>query len=112
MRITKIPLIIALLLATMPLCGQTEKKVFSIEDAVLYAKENNLDIKISRNDLELSKLKNNTSWNSISPTAEINGNISDDFENDKKGKQYIELDKTIKDEANKNNKNKSIVIGV
>ena len=84
MRITKIPLIIALLLATMPLCGQTEKKVFSIEDAVLYAKENNLDIKISRNDLELSKLKNNTSWNSISPTAEINGNISDDFENDKK----------------------------
>lgn len=84
MRITKIPLIIVLLLATMPLCGQTEKKVFSIEDAVLYAKENNLDIKISRNDLELSKLKNNTSWNSISPTAEINGNISDDFENDKK----------------------------
>lgn len=84
MRITKIPLIIALLLATMPVCGQTGKKVFSIEDAVLYAKENNLDIKISRNDLELSKLKNNTSWNSISPTAEISGNISDDFENDKK----------------------------
>lgn len=36
----------------------------------------------------------------------------ENFENDKKGKQYIELDKTIKDEANKNNKNKSIVIGV
>lgn len=84
MRIRKIPVAIVLLLATIPVCAQTEKKVFFIDDAVLYAKENNLDIKISRNDLELSKLKNNTSWNSISPTAEISGNLSDDFENDKK----------------------------
>ncbi|MBQ5998087.1 MAG: TolC family protein [Treponema sp.] len=58
--------------------------VLSIEDAVSLAKQNNLSIKTSQNALKNLETKNKFSWNSISPTANISGSYTDDFENDSK----------------------------
>lgn len=57
-------------------------KELTIEDAVQLAKENNISVKIAGNTLDDLELKNKYSWNSISPTAALNGNFSDNFESD------------------------------
>ncbi len=62
--------------------NQSEKKILTIEDAVRLAKENNISIKTAENTLENLALKNKYSWNSVSPTATLNGKFSDDLEND------------------------------
>ncbi len=62
--------------------NQSEKKILTIDDAVQLAKENNISIKTAENTLENLALKNRYSWNSVSPTATLNGNFSDNLEND------------------------------
>ena len=57
-------------------------KELTVEDAVQLAKENNISVKIAENTLDDLELKNKYSWNSVSPTASMNGNFSDNFEND------------------------------
>lgn len=57
-------------------------KELTIEDAVQLAKENNISVKIAGNTLDDLELKNKYSWNSVSPTAALNGNFSDNFESD------------------------------
>ncbi len=67
---------------TEELNNQSEKKVLTIEDAVQLAKENNISIKTAENTLNNLDLKNKYSWNSVSPTANLNGNFSDNLESD------------------------------
>lgn len=57
-------------------------KDLTIEDVVQLAKENNISVKIAGNTLDDLELKNKYSWNSVSPTATLNGNFSDNFESD------------------------------
>lgn len=59
-----------------------QKKILTIEDAVQLAKENNISVKTAENTLDNLELLNKYSWNSVSPTATLSGNISDDIEND------------------------------
>lgn len=59
-----------------------EGKILAIEDAVRLAKENNISVKKAENDLDSLAVQNKYSWNSVSPTATLSGNISDDIEND------------------------------
>ena len=59
-----------------------EGKILAIEDAVRLAKENNISVKTAENTLDNLELLNKYSWNSVSPTATLSGNISDDIEND------------------------------
>lgn len=59
-----------------------QKKSLTIEDAVQLAKENNISVKTAENTLDNLELLNKYSWNSVSPTATLSGNISDDIEND------------------------------
>lgn len=67
---------------TEDLNNHSEKKVLTIEDAVQLAKENNISIKTAENTLNNLDLKNKYSWNSVSPTANLNGNFSDNLESD------------------------------
>lgn len=67
---------------TEELNNQLEKKVLTIEDAVQLAKENNISIKTAENTLNNLDLKSKYSWNSVSPTANLNGNFSDNLESD------------------------------
>ena len=62
--------------------NKSEKKILTIDDAVQLAKENNISIKTAENTLDNLALKNKYSWNSVSPTATLNGNFSDNLEND------------------------------
>lgn len=59
-----------------------EGKILTIEDAVRLAKENNISIKTAENTLNNLDLKSKYSWNSVSPTANLNGNFSDNLESD------------------------------
>lgn len=56
-------------------------QVLTLEDAVNFALENNRDIKSSEKTLELLRTKDSYSWNSASPSLGLNGNFSEDFEN-------------------------------
>lgn len=58
--------------------------VINLEESVKLAKQNNIDIQTANNTLKDLKTSNMFSWNSISPTASITGNASQDFENDSK----------------------------
>ena len=60
--------------------NQSEKKNLTIEDAVQLAKENNISIKTAENNLSSLALRNKYSWNSVSPTATLNGNFSDELD--------------------------------
>lgn len=59
-----------------------QKKILTIDDAVLLAKENNISVKTAENTLDNLELLNKYSWNSVSPTASLSGNLSDDIESD------------------------------
>lgn len=59
-----------------------QKKILTIDDAVLLAKENNISVKTAENTLDNLDLLNKYSWNSVSPTASLSGNLSDDIESD------------------------------
>lgn len=59
-----------------------QKKILTIDDAVLLAKENNISLKTAENTLDNLELLNKYSWNSVSPTASLSGNLSDDIESD------------------------------
>ena len=54
----------------------------TVDDAVNLALENNVSIKTSELSLKLKKRQKNSSWNSVSPTASVNGTFTDDFERD------------------------------
>lgn len=62
--------------------SKSENKVLvlNLDESVRLALENNKDIKILNNVMESAKFKYKTSWNSISPTASLNGTFADDFE--------------------------------
>lgn len=59
-----------------------QKKILTIDDAVLLAKENNISVKTAENTLDNLELLNKYSWNSVSPAASLSGNLSDDIESD------------------------------
>lgn len=59
-----------------------QNKILTIEDAVQLAKENNISVKTAENTLDNLGLLNKYSWNSVSPTATLSGNLADDIEND------------------------------
>ena len=59
-----------------------QKKILTIDDAVQLAKENNISLKTAENTLDNLELLNKYSWNSVSPTASLSGNLSDDIESD------------------------------
>ena len=59
-----------------------QKKILTIDDAVQLAKENNISVKTAENTLDNLELLNKYSWNSVSPTASLSGNLSDDIESD------------------------------
>ncbi len=59
-----------------------DPQVLTLADAVDLALENNLDIKRSENSLGLLKTKDKYSWNSVSPSINLNGSFADNFEAD------------------------------
>ncbi|WP_027728025.1 TolC family protein [Treponema sp. C6A8] len=54
----------------------------TVDEAVKLALENNVSVKRSELSLKLKKRQKNSSWNSISPTASVSGNFTDDLEKD------------------------------
>jgi outer membrane protein TolC len=56
----------------------------TVEQAVNLALENNVSVKTSELSLKLKKKQKNSSWNSVSPSASVNGSFSDNLENDTK----------------------------
>ena len=48
----------------------------SVEDAVVFATDNNISVKTAKNNLDLLKTKKNTSWNSASPSLSASGNLN------------------------------------
>lgn len=55
-------------------------QVLALADAVNLALENNLDIRRSENSVGLLKTKDKYSWNSVSPSINLNGSFADNFE--------------------------------
>lgn len=68
-----------LLICFNSFCNQN-KMILKLEDCVELAKNNNISISIQQNTLNDLKRKNNSSWNSVSPSLNVDGSFSDDFE--------------------------------
>lgn len=76
--------IIAVLSAGLLFSQAPEKSelLLTIDDAVKLAKENNISVKMAENTLSNLKIQNRYSWNSVSPTLNLNGSYSNDIEKD------------------------------
>ena len=59
----------------------SKEKILTLEECISLAKENNLSIKVHKNTLNDLKRKNETSWNSISPSIKGEAAFQDDFIN-------------------------------
>ncbi len=59
-----------------------EIKTITIDDAVSLALENNISIKQQKINLDLLQKRNSYSWNSVSPSASVSGNVSPGLEKD------------------------------
>ena len=57
------------------------EKILTLEECISLAKENNLSIKVQKNTLNDLKRKNETSWNSVSPSIKGDAAFQDDFTN-------------------------------
>ena len=59
----------------------SKEKILTLEECISLAKENNLSIKVHKNTLNDLKRKNETSWNSVSPSIKGDATFQDDFTN-------------------------------
>lgn len=59
----------------------SKEKILTLEECISLAKENNLSIKVQQNTLNDLKRKNETSWNSVSPSIKGDAAFQDDFIN-------------------------------
>ena len=59
----------------------SKEKILTLEECISLAKENNLSIKVHKNTLNDLKRKNETSWNSVSPSIKGDAAFQDDFTN-------------------------------
>lgn len=59
----------------------SKEKILTLEECISLAKENNLSIKVHKNTLNDLKRKNETSWNSVSPSIKGDAAFQDDFVN-------------------------------
>lgn len=59
----------------------SKEKILTLEECISLAKENNLSIKVQKNTLNDLKRKNETSWNSVSPSIKGDATFQDDFTN-------------------------------
>lgn len=59
----------------------SKEKILTLEECISLAKENNLSIKVQKNTLNDLKRKNETSWNSVSPSIKGDAAFQDDFVN-------------------------------
>ena len=59
----------------------SKEKILTLEECISLAKENNLSIKVQKNTLNDLKRKNETSWNSVSPSIKGDAAFQDDFIN-------------------------------
>ena len=59
----------------------SKEKILTLEECISLAKENNLSIKVQKNTLNDLKRKNETSWNSVSPSIKGDAAFQDDFTN-------------------------------
>ena len=59
----------------------SKEKILTLEECISLAKENNLSIKVQKNTLNDLKRKNETSWNSVSPSIKGEASFQDDFTN-------------------------------
>ncbi|MDD5776245.1 MAG: TolC family protein [Treponema sp.] len=59
----------------------SKEKILTLEECISLAKENNLSIKVHKNTLNDLKRKNETSWNSVSPSIKGDATFQDDFVN-------------------------------
>lgn len=59
----------------------SKEKIHTLEECISLAKENNLSIKVQKNTLNDLKRKNETSWNSVSPSIKGEAAFQDDFVN-------------------------------
>ena len=59
----------------------SKEKILTLEEGISLAKENNLSIKVHKNTLNDLKRKNETSWNSVSPSIKGDAAFQDDFTN-------------------------------
>ena len=59
----------------------SKEKILTLEECISLAKENNLSIKVQKNTLNDLKRKNETSWNSVSPSIKGEAAFQDDFIN-------------------------------
>lgn len=59
----------------------SKEKILTLEECISLAKENNLSIKVQKNTLNDLKRKNETSWNSVSPSIKGDAMFQDDFIN-------------------------------
>ena len=57
----------------------SKEKILTLEECISLAKENNLSIKVQKNTLNDLKRKNETSWNSVSPSIKGDAAFQDDF---------------------------------
>ena len=62
--------------------SESDVKVITLEESIQLAKKNNISVKTAENTLNNLKTKKDYSWNSISPTAQINSSYTGDFENE------------------------------
>lgn len=59
-----------------PAAEKEDVMVLTVEDAVNYAAEHSLSLKVSALDLELAKWKNNTAWNTFLPNVQVTGSLA------------------------------------
>ena len=59
----------------------SKEKILTLEECISLAKENNISIKVQKNTLNDLKRKNETSWNSVSPSIKGDAAFQDDFTN-------------------------------
>lgn len=77
--LTSALVIFALFSAFAQVENNTTKINLSVQDAVKFASDNNISLKRQKLSLDLLEKRNNTSWNSISPSANISGSYGANF---------------------------------
>jgi len=83
MKIKKIALLFLMSAAFFSvLFAEDEKRVLTVEEAVILAADNNIDLKRNRLSLELLEKKDKFSWSGISPAANISGNFAKPLDDD------------------------------
>lgn len=81
-------LMISFLCAVYAQESSSETKKITVEDAVSLASANNISLKRQQISLDTLEKRNKTSWNSVSPSASLSGNLSKPLGENSDGYSY------------------------